>query len=215
MNKVRFNILFYFPALMLLVLNSIIYFIAFLSASINDDYKNDDYKNEIKEFSIKIPFMILQDGNNFLEKIQFDLFWDVTPLTCLNFARHLTNKKGYKNSIFHRIIKDFMMQGGDFTRFNGTGGRSAFGGEKFDDENFIKKHDSLGVLSMANAGRNTNGSQFFITFGRTSHLDGKHVVFGKVKDEYLRVISRINSMKEPIPNFKVVDCGFEDGESVL
>jgi cyclophilin family peptidyl-prolyl cis-trans isomerase len=85
----------------------------------------------------------------------------------------------YKGSGFHRVIKGFMIQGGDFTRGDGTGGESIYG-EKFADENFKVKHTEAGQLSMANAGPGTNGSQFFITSGPTSHLDGKHVVFGKV-----------------------------------
>lgn len=99
--------------------------------------------------------------------------------TCLNFIT-LSNAGKYDNSTFHRVIKNFMIQGGDFTRGDGTGGKSAWGG-KFDDEIVPGlSHDGLGVLSMANAGPGTNGSQFFITLGACEHLNGKHTVFGRI-----------------------------------
>ncbi|KAE8595430.1 hypothetical protein XENTR_v10015745 [Xenopus tropicalis] len=153
-------------------------------------------------------------------RIVFQLFSDVCPKTCMNFLCLCTGEKGigkvtgkklcYKGSTFHRVVKNFMIQGGDFSEGNGKGGESIYGGY-FKDENFILKHDRAFLLSMANRGKNTNGSQFFITTKAAPHLDGVHVVFGLVISGF-EVIEQIESLKtdaasRPYADVRVIDCG--------
>ncbi|CAI9300635.1 unnamed protein product [Lactuca saligna] len=153
------------------------------------------------------------------ERIVIELFADIVPRTAENFRALCTGEKGigsvtgkplhYKGIIFHRIIKGFMAQGGDFSKQNGTGGESIYGG-KFADENFKLDHSGAGILSMANGGPNTNGSQFFILFKRQPHLDGKHVVFGKVTKgmETIKKIELLGTSDgKPSGVVKIVDCG--------
>uniref|UniRef100_A0A0W0F3E9 Peptidyl-prolyl cis-trans isomerase n=1 Tax=Moniliophthora roreri TaxID=221103 RepID=A0A0W0F3E9_MONRR len=144
-------------------------------------------------------------------RIVFKLYDDVVPRTARNFRELAagTQGYGYKLSIFHRVIPQFMLQGGDFTRHNGTGGKSIYG-EKFDDENFKRKHEKAGLLSMANAGANTNGSQFFITTIATPWLDGKHVVFGEVvegMDVVRKIEGKGTASGKTNATIKIADCG--------
>jgi len=146
-------------------------------------------------------------------RINFVLYDDVVPKTAKNFAeicKGTSNGEHYKGSVFHRVIPNFMLQGGDFTRHNGTGGRSIYG-EKFADENFKLRHDKPFLLSMANAGPNTNGSQFFVTTVVTSWLDGKHVVFGEVVEGF-DIIKKIEGSQtdrgdKPLAAVKIANSG--------
>ena len=167
--------------------------------------------HEIREGNI---YFLIRIGNRKdFHKIVFKLFDDIVPLTCKNFRILSTkgiNKKTYKNSIFHRVIKDFMIQGGDIINNDGTGSISIFGSQ-FEDENFKLSHNQPGLLSMANSGPNTNGSQFFITTAKCSHLDNKHVVFGKII-EGLEIIKKIeglstNGNDKPYENIEIIECG--------
>ncbi|MDG2181948.1 MAG: peptidylprolyl isomerase [Mariniblastus sp.] len=171
-------------------------------------------------------FFDVKIGDEKPKRIVMGLFGDTVPKTAENFRALCTGEKGegksgkplhYKGSVFHRVIPQFMLQGGDFTNGNGTGGESIYG-EKFADENFKIKHTKPGLLSMANAGPNTNGSQFFVTTIKTGWLDGKHVVFGKVIDgmDTVREIEAVGSRSgRTSETVTIVDSGELKGDAMI
>lgn len=162
----------------------------------------------------RVYFDIAQ-GENRLGRVVIGLYDSVAPRTTENFYQLATSKdpkNGYVQSKFHRVIKDFMIQGGDFTHGTGVGGKSIYG-DTFADESFEIKHDRPGLLSMANRGPDTNGSQFFITTVATPWLDGRHVVFGEIVDgmDVVRAIenTKTDPRDAPVIDIKIVASGLE------
>ena len=171
----------------------------------------DDGSNPVVFFDIAV-------GGHPIGRIKMVLFADIVPKTSENFRQFCTGQFrregipiGYKGCTFHRVIKDFMIQGGDFVKGDGTGHMSIYG-DRFKDENFKLKHSKEGLLSMANSGPDTNGCQFFITCAPCSWLDGKHVVFGQVIDgmDVVRAIENASvapGSNKPKAEYKIIECG--------
>jgi len=199
-----------------MVLQNIVYFLCYLVLVV--------YGNESKQTKgpkvTDIVFFDITIGDQPIGRIEIGLFGKTVPKTVKNFVelatRHATMPAtdgklvGYKGSKFHRVINDFMIQGGDFTAGDGTGGESIYG-KRFADENFKLKHYGAGWLSMANAGKDTNGSQFFLTCKKTNWLDGRHVIFGKVL-KGMDVVRKIESTKtdsrdKPEKDVTIADSG--------
>ncbi|CAH1961706.1 unnamed protein product [Acanthoscelides obtectus] len=182
-------------------------FVAVFSSSAAADDKKGPKVTDKVWFDIKI-------GDEAVGRVVIGLFGKTVPKTVQNFVELAKRPEGqgYKGSKFHRVIKDFMIQGGDFTKGDGTGGKSIYG-DRFEDENFKLKHYGAGWLSMANAGKDTNGSQFFVTTKQTTWLDGRHVVFGKVISgmDVVRKIenTRTDSRDKPEKDVVIVDAGAE------
>ncbi|XP_055540934.1 peptidyl-prolyl cis-trans isomerase E [Wyeomyia smithii] len=178
--------------------------------TLNDVQPKEPKAPEEKKRNPQVYFDI-RIGTNDVGRVIMSLRADIVPKTAENFRALCTGEQGfgYKGSTFHRIIPEFMCQGGDFTANNGTGGKSIYG-KKFADENFILKHTGFGVLSMANSGPNTNGSQFFICTEKTDWLDGKHVVFGNVISgaDVVRKMERCGSKAGKVSQkVMIVACG--------
>lgn len=167
------------------------------------------FLNEVEPQVRPLVYMDIEVDGAAIGRIVMELFSEVVPRTAENFRALCTGEYGfgYKGSNFHRVIPEFMLQGGDFQYQNGTGGYSIYGTDTFPDENFVLKHNSSGILSMANAGEDSNGSQFFITVTDTPWLDGKNVVFGRVLDRTsFNVVKEIEALgtESGTPKAKVV-----------
>jgi len=183
------------------------------------DVKLTKHEDALPQYNPKNPkvFMDIQIGDDKPKRVMFELFKEKVPITAENFRALCTGEKSspskklhYKGNVFHRIIKGFMMQGGDFENENGTGGSSIYG-RNFEDERTWLPHQIPGLLSMANSGKDTNGSQFFVTFKKTPHLNGKHTVFGRVIQgmTFIKEIEQLETgaNDKPFNTVRIVNCG--------